>query len=167
MTVAIPEKPPQRGPRFYDTYNTSYINPPPPPDGGSDSGDMYTPRNLRGPAGPQWVNRLWNNVPAQPNRVSLPKQVPGWLGDRRLLVNAWLGAMAIVIVDEWWGYGVMPRPKRLWYTTMTYFILMFGSIADPLVPFVNIYALGLLVVLAYQYFNGTGQFVPPTKPVTE
>jgi membrane protease YdiL (CAAX protease family) len=144
MTMTPYEEPP-----IYETYNMRYIPPSPPR--------------------PSWISRVWARTPSQPYQVPVPAQMPGWLGDRRMIVNLWLVSMAVIAFDEWHNYGVLPRPARLWWTSLTYGLLMIAAIPDPLVPIANALALGYTLVLAYQYFSAEGQFAgtkppPPAAP---
>lgn len=151
MTVATPE----RGPvvpgeveSSYYTYNTRYIPPPGPP------GPDRTTFGIR-------VRGYGERVPGwnQPLKVKIPKQVPPFFADRRVIMNTWFAAIIIVVWDEWHNYGILPRPKRLWYTSLTYGLLMLASVADPLVPITNMMAIGFTFVLLYQYYEGAGQFI--------
>lgn len=109
------------------------------------------------PKGSQQQGNILSRV-AGGGKARTPAGVPSWLGRREIILGAWLGAMVLVSVDEWRNNGILPRPSRLWWTTLTYAILMGVSIIDPLVPITNALAIGYTIVLAYQYFNGQGQF---------
>lgn len=87
-----------------------------------------------------------------------PTWVPGWLLNDRVLLYAWLGAMAVIAVDEWHNNGILPRPAKLWYTSLTYFLLMGLGMVDPMIPIANLLGIGFFMVLIYQYNTGAGQF---------
>lgn len=66
--------------------------------------------------------------------------------------------MIVVGFDDWHNYHILPRPARLWYTSLTYGLLILASMADALVPLANALAIGYAIMLIWQYYNGTGQF---------
>jgi|SRR5215469_14517229 len=146
MTVAVPENRIVPG----SVEDSEYIPPPGPaePQGGRFGGIRVRGygRNYRPPG--------WD----QPYRVNIPKQMPAFFGDRRIIMNAWFAAIVFVAYDEWVNYGVLPRPSRLWYTSLLYGMLMLLSVADPVVPFANLLAIGFTFVLLYQLMGQTGQF---------
>jgi hypothetical protein len=141
--------------RHLATYNTQSPNSPPP-----------APVNP-----PSWYQRT-RGVALQltgENPQVNPGGFPRFLANRRLIVVIWLAAMAAVCVDEWRTYHLLPRPARLWTTTLGYAILGLASAVDVIVPIANLIALGLLLVLLYQLFQswgaGEGQSINgPTKP---
>lgn len=92
------------------------------------------------------------------NNVSVPNGMPRWLGSQRILGAAWMASMIIVSFDEWHNLGILPRPVRLWETSIVYGLLALVGIADPLVPLVNALAIGYTFMLIWQYFQGSGQF---------
>jgi hypothetical protein len=103
--------------------------------------------------------------------VPVPPGVPRFLGNRQIILVAWLGAMAMVSWDEWNTYHILPRPARLWYTSLTYFLLAIIATFDVFVPIANGLAIGFAIAVAYQYFTNTGQFAPspsrqPATPST-
>lgn len=83
-----------------------------------------------------------------------------------VIVAAWIGALAVITVDEWYSYGILPRPSRLWWATLVYGSLAVIGISDTLLPFVNVLAVGYTIVLAWQYFNKQGQFSGSTTSAT-
>jgi hypothetical protein len=87
-----------------------------------------------------------------------PFGLPGWMGNRRIITAAWVSSMIIVGFDDWKNHGVLPRPSRLWYSSVVYGILALLSMAEPLVPICNALAVGYAVTLLWQYYNGTGAF---------
>ena len=146
-TAIIPPGGSSGGRNFYNTYNTRYIRNPPP----------YTPQ------GPDYSNsRIYNLMNRAPNgsgsSVTVPSGVPRFLGARPILMFSWIAAMAMVCLDEWHTYHILPRPARLWDTTATFLLLGVASTFDVLVPIINIFAIGLVIQLGYQYYTGTGQF---------
>ena len=152
MTIERPERPvvPGSVDESYYTYNTRYIPSPGPPE---PQGGRYGGIRVRGfgstPRPPGWD---------QPYRVMVPKQMPSFFGDRRIIMNAWFAAIVLVSYDEWVNYGVLPRPARLWYTSGVYAILMLVSVADAAAPFANLLAIGFTFVLLYQLMAQSGQF---------
>lgn len=89
---------------------------------------------------------------------SVPKYMPRWLGNQRILGASWMVAMVIVGFDEWHNLGILPRPARLWDTSIVYGLLALAGIVDIMVPIVNAFAIGYTIMLLWQYYNGTGQF---------
>jgi len=82
----------------------------------------------------------------------------GFLGGQNAIVVAWAGAMAIVSVDEWKANHILPRPSRLWWTTLTYALLCVMGAVDALTPLANALAIGYTIMLLWQYYNKSGQF---------
>jgi hypothetical protein len=66
--------------------------------------------------------------------------------------------MIVVGFDDWHNYRLLPRPSRLWYTSLTFGLLMLASLIDAMVPLINALALGYVIMLIWQYYNGAGQF---------
>lgn len=91
-------------------------------------------------------------------QVRVPRGVPAILGNQRIVGYAWLVAMGFIAFDEWKNNGILPRPARLWYTSLTYGILAAVGMVDAMVPLVNALAIGYTVMLIWQYYNGGGQF---------
>lgn len=130
--------------RIYDTYNTRDV-----PIGGGGGPPRFNYANGR-------VYNAFNRLPGGNGPVTVPKGVPRFLGSRSLILFSWAIAMALVSVDEWQTHHVLPRPARLWYTTLTYFLLAIASTVDVLVPIINLIALGLTIAVAYQFYTGAG-----------
>lgn len=91
-------------------------------------------------------------------RAQVPRGVPAFLGNQRTIVYAWAAAMAVITVDEWKRHSMLPRPSRLWWASLFYGMLAAAGMVDSIVPLMNAFALGYLFVLAYQFYNGEGQF---------
>jgi hypothetical protein len=66
----------------------------------------------------------------------------------------WIIAMFIVGFDEWHNLGILPRPARLWDTSLFYGLLTIAGFVDLMVPLVNALAIGYTVVLLMQYYQG-------------
>lgn len=151
MSIERPERPVVQGSvddSFYETYNTRYIPPPGPPEQpGTFRGGIRVRGYGRRPPG-------WD----QPMRVKVPSQVPSFFGDKRIIMNAWFAAIVFVSYDEWVNYGVLPRPARLWYTSLTYGILMLVAMSDRAAVLANALAIGFTFVLLYQLMAQSGQF---------
>lgn len=94
----------------------------------------------------------------QEQQVKLPKGVPRAFGNRQTVFYAWFAAMILICFDEWHNYHWLPRPSRLWYTSLTYGLLLMAGFVDALVPLVNVIAIGFTIMLLWQYYNGSGQF---------
>lgn len=90
--------------------------------------------------------------------MQVPKYVPRFLGSRAVIMLAWVLAMMMVSLDEWHTHHVLPRPARLWYTTITYALLALVSTIDPLVPICTLIAIGLTISVGYEYYTGSGDF---------
>lgn len=95
--------------------------------------------------------------PGRPGRQSVPRGVPGWLGDREVIFMTWGVSMILVSWDEWSVNDILPRPMRLWETTWVYAILAVLSIG-PLTPLMNALAIGFTIVLLWQFISKTGAF---------
>lgn len=94
----------------------------------------------------------------QQRQVTLPQGVPRAFGNRQVVFYAWFAAIILVCFDEWHNYRLLPRPARLWYTSLTYGLLLLAGFADAVVPLVNVIAIGFTIMLLWQYYNGSGQF---------
>jgi hypothetical protein len=94
----------------------------------------------------------------KPDQVRVHAGIPRILGNRMIILTSWGVAMALVSYDEWTSNSILPRPQRLWYTTMLYAGLGLLSAADGLVPIANALAIGYTLVLLYQFFAKSGQF---------
>lgn len=101
--------------------------------------------------------RIGNMIPAQQQRP-VPGWMPEWLGNQRVVVYAWIIAMAAITFDEWHNNHILPRPSRLWYATLTYGILAVTGMVGFLTPITNMLAIGYSIMLIWQYFNKQGQF---------
>jgi hypothetical protein len=94
-------------------------------------------------------------------RSAVPKGVPSFLGNREILFGAWAVSMGLVAWDEWKVNGILPRPLRLWDTTLVYMGLALLSAVDAFVPIANALAIGYTITLLYQFFTGSGNFGGP------
>jgi hypothetical protein len=132
--------------RFYETYNTRDV-----PIGGEDptGGGFHVVSNTR---------QVFVRMPGGGNTVQTPSFLPKFLGSRALILFAWAAAMALVSADEWKTYHILPRPARLWDTSLMFFLIAGASSFDALVPICTIFAIGMVISLAYNYYQGTGQF---------
>lgn len=92
--------------------------------------------------------------------VAVPKPVPAAFGRASMIIVAWGIALAIIFWDEWKRHHIFARPSRLWWTTLVYGILAVVGMSGALLPIANALAIGYTIVLAWQYFNGSGQFAP-------
>ena len=98
----------------------------------------------------------------QPMSERVP--VPGWMADRKIVIAAWAVAMVLVgVSDHQQGY-LLPRPARLWSTSAVYFILAMAGSVPEVVPIVNAFAIGMVIVLALDYYNTTGIFTASASP---
>lgn len=148
--VYPPPRPVQTGQqKFYQTYNTRNL-------GGGTGGNPYQPPGFN--YSNSRTYNMFQRVPGGNAPVTVPKGVPRFLGNRSVIMLAWLAAMAMVSLDEWHTHGVLPRPARLWYTTLTYALIAATSTLDVLVPVCSALAVGLTIAVAYQYYTGTGSF---------
>lgn len=142
---------------FYQTYNTRTIGGTggggggytPPPSGGGGGGFNY---------GGSYLYNQFQRMPGGGQRVTVPSGVPKFLGGRQIILFTWIACMMMVSLDEWHTHHVLPRPARLWYTSLTYGLLALLSLFDSAVPLVNLFAIGFTISVAYDYYNGTGQF---------
>ena len=98
----------------------------------------------------------WRPPPHPQGKV--PRPVPQWLGNARIIGYAWVGSMVLVGFDEWKNHGILPRPVRLWDTSIVYGLLALASVVEPLIPLLNALAIGYTIMLLWQFFNGQGQF---------
>lgn len=140
---------PARGQR---TINVTYnIN-----NGGSQNPSGGTGTSAGGGKfGTGWVRGY---LAAQPRQVSTPNGVPRWLGNGSIVAYAWIVAMILVGFDEWKNHGILPRPARLWDTSIVYGLLVLLGFIDVMIPIANALAIGYTIVLLWQYYNGEGQF---------
>lgn len=133
--------------RFYQTYNTRVIPNVPPPT--TAPGFNYSGSRIYG---------AMQRAPGGAIRVNVPTGVPSFLGTRTIILMAWAMSMAMVSLDEWHTYHILPRPARLWYTSLTYFLLAIVATFDVAVPMVNLFAIGYTIAVAYNYYQGNGGF---------
>lgn len=140
--------PPGAGQRFYQTYNTRYVSSPSPPPSAPRSFDYSNSR----------IYGLMQRAPGGSQPVNVQKPFPKFLGSRALILLSWVAAMIMVSLDEWHTYHILPRPARLWYTTLTYGLLAVVSTIEIAVPLTTMLAIGFTIAVAYQYYTGTGQF---------
>lgn len=114
------------------------------------------PSGFTPPKPPGRVTRAYSAIPAQQRQVKFkgPVSVPPFLSNRSIVFNAWLIAMILIGFDEWHNLGILPRPARLWNTSLVYGLLMMLSFVDPMVPIANALAIGFDVALLYQYYQG-------------
>lgn len=93
-----------------------------------------------------------------------------FLRNRAIVFNAWAIAMIAVCFDEWHNLGILPRPSRLWDTSLLYGVLAVAGVVDEAVPLVNALAIGYAIVVVWQYFNGNltpaGGAAPATPAAT-
>lgn len=92
----------------------------------------------------------------RPQQVNVPSQVPRFLGNRSTVLYAWLGSMALISWDEWHNNHILPRPSRLWSATWVYMFLILLAFSDFLTPIANALAIGYTIMLAWQYYQGSG-----------
>lgn len=108
--------------------------------------------------GRQYRSRAAYVVGQSAQHVNVPRGVPQFMGNATVIIMAWGIAIAIIFWDEWKTHGVFARPSRLWWTTLVYGILAVVGMSGAVLPIANALAIGYTIVLAWQYFNGTGQF---------
>jgi hypothetical protein len=106
---------------------------------------------------PKVTGRRLTNWPQQ-GQTQTPRYVPRAMGNAQMIGYAWLVAMILVGFDEWKNNGILPRPVRLWDTSIVYGLLALAAIIPPLIPLANALAVGYTIVLLWQYYNGQGQF---------
>lgn len=102
--------------------------------------------------------RIISWTPPEHGQSNPPRPVPQWLGNARIIGYAWVASMVIVGFDEWKNHGILPRPARLWDTSIVYGLLALASVVDPLIPLLNALAVGYTFMLLWQFYNGEGQF---------
>lgn len=115
---------------------------------------------------PSYFQRGVDRIPASARNVQLAPGLPRFLGDRATIFYAWMIAMAIVGFDEWHNYKILPRPQRLWDTSLLYGLLTLFGLSDTLVPIANVFAVGYAITLLWNYYNGSGQFSGPVDSST-
>jgi hypothetical protein len=99
--------------------------------------------------------------PRQSQQARVPSGVPPFLGNRAVIFGTWAVSMALVGADEWRTNHILPRPLRLWETTLVFAGLAILSMIDAMVPLANAFAIGYTIVLLYQFFTGGGNFGGP------
>lgn len=152
MTTPIP--PPQ--PQYVQgtVISSTYSAPTPPPRRFNYAGS--------------WVNNQFQRLPGQARQVNVPKGVPNWLGDKKIILWTWAIGMMIVIADEHYTYKMaLPRPARLWYTSLFYFLCAVVSGIDIIMPIVNIFAIGITLTLAIDFFQAHPALAPLQKGETQ
>jgi hypothetical protein len=100
--------------------------------------------------------RRWS-VPQQ-IKVQTPRHVPSAFGNAQFIGYAWITSMILVGFDEWKNNGILPRPVRLWDTSLVYGLLAILAFIPAAVPLANALAIGYTIVLLWQFYNGQGQF---------
>lgn len=103
-------------------------------------------------------NWLKGYLAAQPRNAPTPKGIPRFLGNQKIIVYSWLVAMVAVGFDEWHNNGILPRPVRLWDTSLVFGLLALLGFIEPITPIANALAIGYVIVLIWQYYGGSGQF---------
>lgn len=97
-------------------------------------------------------------------QVNMPRPIPQWLGNARIIGYSWVAAMILVGFDEWKNHGILPRPVRLWDTSIVFGLLALASVVEPLIGLLNALAIGYVIMLLWQFYNGQGQFGDTSKP---
>jgi hypothetical protein len=125
---------------------------------------------------PSLLNRVNNRIPNQQQTVpsglsnGLPYWLKGSVSNRAIVFNMWMIAMIIIGFDEWHNLGILPRPARLWDTSLLYGLLAIAGFVDVAVPIANILAIGFTIALAVKYFQGgitpTGTTKTKAAPAT-
>lgn len=127
--------------------------PTPPPDAPSTVPVRgYQPVQYAEPS--NFYQRAFNKIPAQARYANPGYQTPRLLANRQVVLGSWVIAMIIIGFDEWHNLHILPRPKRLWDTSLFYGLLTLFSVADAVVPIANAFAIGYTLTLLYQYYNG-------------
>jgi hypothetical protein len=79
----------------------------------------------------------------------LPAGIPSFLTSSRIISGAWVVAIGLVCYDEWHNGNILPRPARLWWTSILYGLLaLAGWIIPGILPLANAFAIGYTVYLA-------------------
>lgn len=99
-----------------------------------------------------------NRLRGLQHRQTTMPGIPSFLGNQQVIVYAWFASMMIVSWDEWRNNGILPRPSRLWYTSLTFAVLAIAGFITPLIPLLNALAIGYTIMLLWQYYNKSGQF---------
>jgi hypothetical protein len=132
---------------------------------------LPSPNIQPNPTPPGGIRSAWNSGVLRAGStsvpVNVPKPLPRILGARPIIFYSWLGAIILVAFDDWHNLDIIPRPSRMWYTSLTYGLLCFLAIPDALVPLANALAIGFTIMLLWQYYNSSGQFTSsPVTPTT-
>jgi hypothetical protein len=102
--------------------------------------------------------RVFSWRPPPQVKVKTPHGVPSAFGNAQIIGYAWITSMILVGFDEWKNNGILPRPVRLWDTSIVYGLLALLALIPPIVPIANALAIGYTIVLLWQFYNGQGQF---------
>lgn len=144
---------------------TRYGNAPqsPGPSGGGPRTEyVYVQDQGGGQGGGQKRQYGLSYVRNEKRQVGTPGWAPSFLGHRSILGTAWFISMAVVGFDDWHNNGVLPRPSRLWYTSVAFGLMALASLVEALTPIINLIAIGFTIMLIWQYFNKQGQFTGAT-----
>lgn len=114
--------------------------------------------------GPGFFQKMLGAVPQTNMQVQVPRAVPNWMGNKKIIVAMWVIAIAFISYDEWHNFNILPRPQRLWDASLVYGLLAILSSVDPVAPIANMLAIGFTISLAYQYYDGSGKFGGSGKP---
>jgi hypothetical protein len=137
-------------------YGNAPQAPGPGPGGGPRTEYVYVQDQGGGGGG----ERRWglSYIRNEPRQVSTPSRMPSFLGRRSVLGTTWFISMVVVGFDDWHNNGVLPRPSRLWYTSLAFGLMALASLVEALVPIINLIAIGFTLMLIWQYYNKQGQF---------
>jgi hypothetical protein len=102
--------------------------------------------------------RILSYRPPPQVKVQTPRGVPSAFGNAQIIGYAWIASMIIIGFDEWKNNGILPRPMRLWDTSIVFGLLALTALIPPMVPMANALAIGYTIVLLWQFYNGQGQF---------
>jgi hypothetical protein len=146
------------------TIQPTQVYPPGPYPGGpqQQSGQQGRIYVVQQPPGPQQgvFSRTQSRIPQQQQVVNNPlsNRLPGFLrgslNNRAIVFNMWLIAMIFIGYDEWHNLGILPRPARLWDTSLLYGLLVIAGFVDVAVPIANLLAIGFTIALAWKFFQG-------------
>jgi len=85
---------------------------------------------------------------------NVPHRMPRFMASRSMLFMFWFLAMILVASDEWQKGFKFPRPPRLWWASVTFFVLFLVSQSDRLVALCNAVGGGFVVALLYENVSG-------------
>ena len=130
-----------------------------PPTGNGYQGGQYYINQQPEAVKINFPRRVWNSVPQQSPTATIPHRLPeflrsGPMNNRAVVFNMWIIAMIVVSFDEWHNLGILPRPARLWDTSLVYGLLVLLGFVDAMVPISNALAMGFTFQLLWQYFQG-------------